>query len=66
MAVEYMDRFLLLRHHFAGQKKQNLSSLSDLEFVTRIFDGQSVDSMALSCLLLASKFDEIDDNIPLM
>lgn len=31
-----------------------------------LFEGHSLDSVALCCLLLASKFDEIDDNIPMI
>lgn len=30
------------------------------------FDVQKADLNALTCLLLASKFDELDDNIPLI
>ena len=62
MAVEYMDRYILLRNHFAKSD----SEMSDNDFVGRIFEGHSADAVALCCLLLASKFDEIDDNIPLM
>lgn len=57
-----MDRYLLLRNHFASVN----SSMNDNDFVTRIFEGNSADAVALTCLLLASKFDEIDDNIPLI
>ena len=38
----------------------------DAEFFSRIFEGYSADDISLTCLLLASKFDEIDDNIPLI
>ena len=57
--MEYLDRFLLIRSRAAGE-------LPNTDAVSRIFAGHSVDVVALSCLLLASKFDEIDDNIPLM
>ena len=40
--------------------------MGDVEFVNRLFESHSVDTIALTCLLLASKFDEIDDNIPLI
>ena len=59
LSVEYLDRYLLLRNHFTEVKP-------DTDIVSRLFEGHSVDVVALSCLLLASKFDEIDDNIPLM
>ena len=62
MAVEYMDRYILLRNHFAKSD----SEMSDNDFVGHIFEGHSADAVALCCLLLASKFDEIDDNIPLI
>jgi len=62
LAVEYMDRFILLRNHFAEVETE----MGDVEFVNRLFEGHSVDAMALTCVLLASKFDEIDDNIPLI
>ena len=32
----------------------------------KIFDKQKPDTVALTCLLLASKFDELDENIPLI
>jgi len=62
LAVEYMDRFLLLRNHYT----RDIGSKSDLELASCFFDGHSLDVLGLSCLLLASKFDEIDDNIPLL
>ena len=62
LAVEYMDRFLLLRNHFA----QIPSDATETSFVRLTFEGHSVDAVAITCLLLASKFDEIDDNIPLI
>ena len=31
-----------------------------------MFKEHSSDAIAVTCLLLASKFDEIDDNIPLI
>ena len=57
-----MDRFLLLRNRFAGVS----NSISDTIFVSRIFESHSIDAIAVTCLLLASKFDELDDNIPLI
>ena len=57
-----MDRYLLLRSHFAKLPRET----TDGDLVSRIFEGHSVDAIAISCLLLASKFDEIDDNIPLI
>lgn len=60
LAVEYMDRYLLLRNH-----KRNTEN-SDTDFFSCLFEGHSVDDIALTCLLLSSKFDEIDDNIPLI
>ena len=62
LAVEYMDRFLLLRNHYTP----DIGSKSDSELASSLFDGHSLDVLGLSCLLLASKFDEIDDNIPLL
>ena len=54
-----MDRFLLLRNHFTDSKNK-------IDLASRIFEGHSADAVAITCLLLASKFDEIDDNIPLI
>ena len=62
LAAEYMDRYLWLRLCSDGITKAN----SDVEFANRIFEGHSLDALTISCLLLASKFNEIDDNIPLI
>ena len=63
LAVEYMDRFLLLRLNTIG----NITlSENDTDLFTRLLEGYSADEIALTNLLLASKFDEIDDNIPLI
>ena len=62
LAIEYMDRFILLRNHFTEVNDDN----SDGDVANRIFEGHSLDAVALTCLLLASKFQEIDDNIPLI
>ena len=62
--MEYLDRYLLLRQNqasIAAPSKENSS-----EFVSRLLEGFSADDIALTSLLLASKFDEIDDNIPLI
>ena len=32
----------------------------------KVFDKTKADTLALTCLLLASKFDELDENIPLI
>ena len=63
LAVEYLDRFLLLRNNQVGR---SASKENGSEFVSRLLDGYSADDIALTSLLLASKFDEIDDNIPLI
>ena len=55
-----MDRFLLLRNQKCAYDN------GDSDFFSRIFEGYSADDIALTSLLLASKFDEIDDNIPLI
>lgn len=62
LAVEYLDRFLLLRAHFSMAQ----SSAGDQEYFNRLFENHSVDAVAITLILLASKFDEIDDNIPLI
>lgn len=54
-----MDRFLITT---AARVKQQSAG----ELTGQLFGEHSVDAMAVSCLLLASKFDEIDDNIPLI
>lgn len=58
-----MDRYLLIRHDSFARVS---SSLSDMELVSHIFESHSLDAVAVTCILLASKFDEIDDNIPLI
>ncbi len=63
LSVEYMDRYLLIRHKSFAPVS---SSLSDMELVSNIFESHSLDAVAITCILLASKFDEIDDNIPLI
>jgi len=63
LAVEYMDRYLLIRNNNVGL--QGLEH-TDGEFFNSIFEGNSLDAVVISCLLLASKFDEIDDNIPMI
>ena len=55
-----MDRFLLIRN-----SKVNGQS-DDADFFSRLFEGYSADDISLTCLLLASKFDEIDDNLSLI
>ena len=62
LAVEYMDRYLL--HKLSSDSIVQASS--EVEFANRIFDRHSMDALTISCLLLASKFNEIDDNIPLI
>ena len=58
-----MDRFLLLRINAIGNFAH---SENDTDLFTRLLEGYSADDIALTSLLLASKFDEIDDNIPLI
>ena len=60
LAIEYMDRFILLRNHFTDVNDDN----SDGDVANRIFEGHSLDAIALTCLLLASKFNEIDKCAP--
>ena len=62
LSIEYLDRYLLLRNHFSDHS----CAQSESEFVKVLFEGHSLDTVALCCLLLASKFDEIDDNIPMI
>ena len=62
LAVEYMDRYLWKR--LCSEKIATASS--DVEFANSIFEGHSLDALTISCLLLASKFNELDDNIPLI
>ena len=57
-----MDRYLLIR----ASGLSGSATMGDQEFISRLFESHSVDAMALALLLLASKFDEIDDNIPLI
>ena len=52
LAVEYMDRIILLRNHFAGL----MTKMGDVEFMDCLFEGHSIDTVALTCVLLASKF----------
>ena len=59
-----MDRFLLLRNYKNGTFLSN--DTNDSEFFSHLFEGYSADDIALTSLLLSSKFDEIDDNIPLI
>ena len=58
LAVEYIDRVILLRNHFARFKKD------DDDFESCFFEGHSINTVALTCLLLASKFNEIDKCAP--
>ena len=59
LAVNYMDRFLTA-------KKSLHRNVSDQNIRLFLFKDHSLDAIAVTCLLLASKFDEIDDNIPLI
>ena len=59
LAVNYMDRFL-------AAKKNLHRNVSDQNIRLFLFKDHSLDAIAVTCLLLASKFDEIDDNIPLI
>ena len=57
--MNYLDRFLAARnkiHHDVAESKIKAA----------LFWDHSPDTYAVTCLLLASKFDEIDDNIPLI
>ena len=62
LAIEYMDRYLWHRLY----SDLIITAKSDVEFANRILEGHSLDALTISCLLLASKFNEIDDNIPLI
>ena len=53
-----MDRWLIIRNSSVDN--------SDSEFCCKLFEGHSLDAVAICCILLASKFDEIDDNIPMI
>ena len=58
LAVEYMDRIILLRNHFAGVNSD------DVDFERNFFEGHSINTVAFTCLLLASKFNEVDKCVP--
>ena len=59
LAVNYMDRFLATKNKLYPDIQGNRIKIS-------VFRDHSLDAVAMTCLLLASKFDEIDDNIPLI
>ena len=60
LAVNYLDRFLTAKNKI----HQDVTDKKSLKLA--LFKKHSLDAVAMSCLLLASKFDELDDNIPLI
>ena len=59
LAVNYLDRFLAAKNKLYPDIQANRIKIA-------VFRDHSLDAVAMTCLLLASKFDEIDDNIPLI
>lgn len=59
LAVNYLDRFLVAKNKIH-------KDATSANIKSKLFKVHSLDSYAMTCLLLASKFDEIDDNIPLI
>ena len=59
LAVNYLDRFLSAKNKLYPEIQANRIKIA-------VFRDHSLDAVSMTCLLLASKFDEIDDNIPLI
>ena len=59
LAVNYLDRFLAVKNKLYPDIQGNRIKIA-------LFRDHSLDAVSMTCLLLASKFDEIDDNIPLI